>query len=173
MIVLDDFRKKLPLFGRKQEQRKLELMTDAIIKSVAQWYRSCKKGVCSMALILVVEASRYTGELIKRHLKGPHLVETFQRHLQAKHWLEQHSAHCPDLILIDLEAPEKDADKFVAYVRSRSFYEKVPIVARTGRPDEQSSVSVDCYIAKVLPINSLVAQISDFLLLRKKKIQQR
>lgn len=123
----------------------------------------------SNAVILYIEDNVDNRTLIRRILtaEGHEIKEAGN----AGEALEMLTILHPDLILMDINMPDKDGYTLTTQIRAMAGFESVPIVALTAnvmRGDRERSLEAGCdgYIQKPIDIDLLPLQIERYL--RKK-----
>lgn len=75
----------------------------------------------------------------------------------------------PDIILLDLQMPEMNGDKALAYIRSQDWGKEVPVIILTNlgaeeSPKELKSLGIHSYIVKAeLTPSQVVTRVKDAL----------
>ena len=80
----------------------------------------------------------------------------------------------PDLILMDVNLPEKDGYQVTQEMRSNAALKDIPIIAMTAnvmQGDREKTLEAGCngYIPKPIDIDALPGQIANFLAAAKKR----
>ena len=77
----------------------------------------------------------------------------------------------PDLILLDIQLPNRSGLEIIQEIRSNKAKDSIPIIAVTAhalRPEEEKIISANCqaYIAKPISIMSFIQVIKDSLFIK-------
>jgi two-component system, chemotaxis family, response regulator Rcp1 len=130
-------------------------------------------------LILVLEANLDHAHLIKDAFQKssvPHQVVAIADGVQAMDFLHRRGkyaeAHRPDLILLDLNLPEKDGKEILAEIKSTPHLRRIPIVVLTLSADEDDilrtyALQGNCYVIKSSDLDHLwqiIQRIEEFWL---------
>jgi two-component system cell cycle response regulator DivK len=118
------------------------------------------------ATILYVEDNPENRLLVRRILQAEGF--TILEAESAAQALDLLQAHCPDLILMDINMPEMDGFTLTSRIRDIPSRRDIPIVALTAnvmKGDRERTLEAGCdgYIQKPIDVDSLADQINVFL----------
>ena len=117
--------------------------------------------------IFLVEDNKADVRLIQEALKSislPHQVVTVRDGLEAINYLRQEGEYAnalrPDLILLDLNLPQKNGIEVLAEIKSDPRLKSIPVIILTTSKNQDDilrcyNLHANCYIAKPRNLNQL------------------
>ncbi len=118
-------------------------------------------------IILLVEDNKADIRLIQEALKHssvPHEIITARNGMEAMAYLRQEGEYAdairPDIILLDLNLPQKDGREVLAEIKDDPELKRIPVVVLTTSRNEEDiaqsyNLHVNCYITKSRNISEL------------------
>jgi DNA-binding response OmpR family regulator len=90
--------------------------------------------------ILVVDDEKSICQLLENFLSQDYDITAFNTSSYGLDWLED---NLPDLIICDIEMPDKDGYEFLANVRQRGFSKHTPVIMLSAKAESKERIK--CY----------------------------
>jgi DNA-binding response OmpR family regulator len=90
--------------------------------------------------ILVVDDEKSICQLLENFLSQDNDIVSFNTSSHGLDWLEE---NIPDLIICDIEMPDKDGYDFLTHVRQRGFSKHTPVIMLSAKAESKERIK--CY----------------------------